>query len=157
MDISLISDQQKEEVERFAEGLNQRLAVAGGESAERAFGMGCALGILPTLLIILVLFLFQVINLVLAFILAAMGGLALVGISALMAFRARANTTRRKYEGEIDTEIEAYVQANQLSREQFDTLVSGLLSKDADLQAFLAPHVPEVSEIVDEESGGQVS
>jgi hypothetical protein len=166
--MSPISEQQTRDASQFAERANRKLAVAGGESAERAFGMGCAIGILPAFLAILVLFIFQVINLVLAFILAMLAGLALVGISALLATRARANTTRRLYEAEIQAEIQAYVDESHMSREQFDTLVYRLLPSDADLRAFLAPlqregslvdesHPEEVSEEVeeDDEYGGQ--
>lgn len=123
------------EVELFVDGLNRQLHQAGADGAERAFGIGCALGILPVVTGILLLLLFKVINLILAVILALMGMLALLGLAALLANLARTNTTRRAYRSGVQAEIRAYLNEHRMTRQEFETLVANLLPEDAPLRA----------------------
>lgn len=135
--VSITPDKSAEFVD-FVESLNEKLRDAGAESAERAFGMGCALGLFPAVTIIAVLFIFGVINLILAVILLGMVLLALVGIAMLLASRARINALKRTYRTSVKPEIARYLDENNLTRQQFDQFVNELLPEDAPLQTYLA-------------------
>lgn len=119
--------------------LDEKLRAAGAGSAEIAFGMGFGIGIIPVLAIIALLLILKVINLILAFILAAMALLALVGVGMLLAVQARRNAMRRVYQVEVEPEILRYLARTGLSRQKFDLLASQRLPPDAPLQTFLNP------------------
>jgi hypothetical protein len=134
-----LTPEQLQELKNLVERLNEKLRAAGSGSAEQAFGIGCGIGILPSILIITILLIFGVIDLILAAILVVVAALALVGISTLLALKARANATRRIYQRDIEEEILQYLRIAELSRPQFDTLANQILPEGAPLQEFLAP------------------
>jgi hypothetical protein len=121
----------------MAERLNENLRLSGASSAEQAFGIGCSLGATPILVILLILFILKVINLILAFILLAMGLLVLAGVAMLAAQRARLNGVKRAYRTGVEAEINQYLAQSSLTRPEFDRLVSKLLPAGAPLQVFL--------------------
>jgi hypothetical protein len=121
----------------FAESLNETLRQGGAGRAEQAFGLGCSLGLIPLLLVIVLLLVFKFINLILAFILLVMGALVLAGVSMLAAQQARQNGVRQVYITSVEVEINKYLAQSHLSRTRFDSLVSQVLPQDAPLQAFL--------------------
>jgi hypothetical protein len=126
-----------QELADLAERLNESLRLSGASSAEQTFGIGCTLGLAPILVILLVLFIFKVINLILALILLVMGLLVMVGVAMLAAQRARQNGVTRAYQTDVKTEIDRYLARSGLTRPEFDRLVSKLLPAGAPLQAFL--------------------
>ncbi len=125
------------ELALLAERLNETLRLSGAASAEQAFGLGFSLGIGPILVVLLVLFLFKVINIILAFILLVMALLAIVGITMLAAQQARTNGIRRAYQTNVQAEIDQYLAQYNLTRPQFNRLISQILPEAAPLQAFL--------------------
>lgn len=127
-----------EELPKLAERLNENLRLSGSSSAERAFGLGCSLGFAPLLVILVILLVLRVINLILAGILLVIGLLAVIGVIMLLAQKARYNGIQRAYHTSVEAEINQYLTQNNLSRRQFDIIVSQLLPEDAPLQAFLS-------------------
>jgi len=125
------------ELTLLAERLNETLRLSGAASAEQAFGLSFSLGMGPILVVLLLLFLFKVINIILAFILLVMALLAMVGITMLAAQQARSNGIRRAYQTNVQMEITLYLAQNNLTRHQFNRLVSQILPEAAPLQAFL--------------------
>ena len=130
--------EQPDELPILAERLNESLRLSGSSSAEHAFGLGCSLGFTPLLVILAILFLFRLTNLILAGILLVIGLLALIGVTMLVAQRARHNGIQRAYRTRVEAEINQYIAQNNLSRRQFDAIVSQILPDDAPLQAFLS-------------------
>lgn len=128
---------QSQELLDLAEHLNESLRLSGASSAEQTFGIGCTLGLAPILVILLVLFIFKVINLILALMLLFMGLLVMVGVAMLAAQRARQNGVIRAYNTDVKAEIDQYLVRSGLTRSEFDRLVSKLLPAGAPLQAFL--------------------
>jgi len=127
------------ELEELVDALNEKLRAAGADSAERAFGLGFLLGLFPALGVILALFLFKIINVILAFVLVVMASLAILGGAMLLAYQARQNSIRREYQSSVETEINQYLGEHKLSRRQFEALIHPLLPEDAPLTAFLSP------------------
>ncbi len=115
-----VEEDNPRELEEFLDALNEKLRAAGSQSSEQAFGMGCGLGLAPALVILLLLLIFQVINIILAFTLAVMAVLAMVGLGMLLASHSRANTIRRVYRENVEQDINAYLTRTGLHRSQFE-------------------------------------
>lgn len=124
-------------LEELVEALNEKLRFAGADSAERAFGIGCLLGLLPAIGVILVLFLLKVINVILAFVLVGLASLTVLGGAMLLSYQARENSIKREYHQNVKTEIDRFLSENGLSLGQFISLVHPLLPENAPLAAFL--------------------
>lgn len=135
-----------EELNQFAEGLNEKLRLAGANGAEQSFGLSVLLGGIPALIIALLLLALQAINLIQAFIVALFAGLVVVGAAALVANRARLNAIHHAYLNQAESEIEGFLEAHELSRLEFDTLAARLLPDSAPLRAFLHPRPSRASE-----------
>lgn len=131
----------------FVETLNEKLRAVGADNAERAFGLGCMLGLLPSVLVIAILLVFKVLSLILAIVLALMAVLVLIGVAMLLASRARRVAMDRVYKDEVEPEIELYIEQNDLSRLEFDTQAAGRIPADAPLQTYLAPEIFEPNEL----------
>lgn len=129
---------------------NSRLFEAGSHYAERAFGLGCALGILPGLVILLVLWVTGIVNLILGLMLVLVGGLALTGIAGLLAYQARGNAIRRVFQETVAGEIAHYLANQPMDRLEFDRRAFLILPDDAPLRAFLEPSLPEDTQEVDD-------
>lgn len=125
------------DISTFVESENEKLRAAGAESAEQAFGIGCGIGLLPTVIIVIVLYAFQVVSFILAIILVLMGLLAVVGISMLLASRARVNAESKTYEASVEPEILQYLDDLGVTQQQFVEAVHEQLLDDAPLRAHL--------------------
>jgi hypothetical protein len=128
---------QPQEIAEFVLSENEKLRAAGAESAEQAFGIGCGLGLLPTAIIVIVLFVFKVINFILAIIFLLMGLLAVVGISMLLASRARVNAEDRTYRVTVEPEILQYLDEVDITPQQFREIVQEQLLDDVPLRVHL--------------------
>ena len=134
-----LTPEQLQELKDLVEKLNEKLRAAGSGSAEQAFGIGFSLGTIPTLVIITILYIFGLVDLILAAILVVVAALALAGISTILAIQARSNSRRRVYQNDIEKEISRYLSETELSRPRFDTMAYQLLAQGAPLRDFLAP------------------
>lgn len=146
MDAVDLSEEQIQELAGVVESLNEQLRSSGAGGAETAFGIGCGIGLVPVVGITLLLWVFGLINLILALFMFVVGMLALSGISILLANVARSNAFKRVYRTEVEPEILQYLSEQHLSRPEFDTLAHQMLPPDAPLQVYLSPILPvEVS------------
>lgn len=125
------------EITVFVESENEKLRAAGAESAEQAFGIGCGIGLLPTVIIIIALFAFNIISFILAIILILMGLLAVVGICMLLASRARVNAEDRFYRSIVEPEILRYLDELGITPQQFREVVNEQLLDNAPLRVHL--------------------
>jgi hypothetical protein len=135
----VLSVEQREELGRLAETANEKLVKVGTSSAEQAFGLGCSIGFMPLLILIVVLFVAGIFNLIMALIALVFGGLALAGISTLLSFRARSLAIRRLYLQEVGPEIDHYLSEHSLPRSQFESLAREAISAEAPLRSFFSP------------------
>jgi hypothetical protein len=136
---TITQDEINDEVSQMAESLDEKLREAGVNSAEQSFGIGCVLALIPILGIPVLLFVFKVINLILAVILGFMTTMILTGIIALVANLARQNAIRHTYRSSLENEIQFFIDTHHLERTEFDSIVSEKLPRDAPLQQFLQP------------------
>ena len=139
MDMSAITESQRQEVTRFAQVVNENLRTSTGSGAEVAFGLSCGIGLIPVVGIILSLLVFKVVSLIPGLLFLVIALLGLMGISMLLANLARSNAQKRIFQTEIEPEIVQFVNDQNLTRQAFDTLACQALPPDAPLQAFLSP------------------
>lgn len=143
---SPLTQEQTQELTALVEELNEKLRSAASSSAERAFGLGCSIGLIPVVIIAVVLYSMRIINLILAVLVGIMSVMFLVGTASLLSSMARANTLKRTYQREVEPEINRFTSQYGLPRRQFDTLASLSLPDDAPLHIFLKPLPPEQGE-----------
>lgn len=139
MELSAITEVQKQEVAGFAQAINENLRSSTGSGAEVAFGLSCGLGLIPVVGIILSLLIFKIVSFIPALFFLVIALLGLVGISMALANIARNNRQKRLYQTEVEPEIVQFLSKRHLRRQDFDTLASQALPPDAPLQAFLSP------------------
>jgi uncharacterized membrane protein len=125
------------------EAWNEKLRSAASVSAERAFGIGCSLGLVPVLIVVLVLYSLRIMNLILGVLVGLLSVMFLVGVASLLSSIARSNTLKRTYQDEVDPQISQFIAQMGLPRQQFDTLAFQILPEGAPLQLFLHPIPPE--------------
>ncbi|RPI23937.1 MAG: hypothetical protein EHM70_21890 [Chloroflexota bacterium] len=134
--IAPVTEEQRIALSELAESANERLEKAGAESAEQSFGLGCALGALPLLAAIFILFITGVFNLIMALITLVTASLVLAGIATLASSFAKARTVRETYRSVIGPEIDTFLNSQQLARTQFEKLVYELLPEESPLRAY---------------------
>ncbi len=116
---------------------NQDLVQAGSGAAESAFGLGCSLGTIFGLALLVLIFLLGFRNWILLGLVAIGVTLVAAGASALVSARAKTATMVTTYERQVRPEIEKYMQANRFTRQEFDMLVEESLDKNAPLRRYL--------------------
>jgi hypothetical protein len=139
MNMSVITEAQRQEAVGFAQAMNENLRTSTGSGAEVAFGLSCGIGLIPVVGIILLLLALKVVSLIPGLMFLVIALLGLMGISMLLANLARSNAQKRIFRTEIDPEIVRFIDEQKINRQVFDTLASQALPPDAPLQAFLSP------------------
>ncbi len=123
----------EEVLEEFIERSHLKLLQAGTSAAELAFGVGCTLEVLVTLmLMVIIFFAFTKTWTVLAVILFVLTLISIL-ISALLATRARTATTRTTYEREVKPDIDQFITKYRLSKGEFNQQAAEILPADSPL------------------------
>jgi hypothetical protein len=102
-----------------------------------AFGIGCSLGGMVSMALLLVVFVLGGRDWTLLAIFALVAILISAGVSALLATRAKKATIDATYERVVRPEIDGFVRANRLTRLEFDAEVDKLVPASAPLRSFL--------------------
>ena len=134
-----ITSEQKELLEELAVTTNEKLITAGQDSANRAFNVGCTVGLLPALLLIgLTLLITRGSWIATALIsgLMIMGLLAFANLSALIS---RSRAYDRMYQQELSPEIEEELQKFGVDRFSFERITAETIPPGAPLRAYIAP------------------
>lgn len=142
----MLTTEQIQELTTLVDDSNEKLRSAASISAEKAFGIGCSLGLLLVVIVAVLLYSLHIMNLIMAVLVGIMSIMFLLGVASLLSSIARANTMKRIYQREVEPEINRFITRIELPREQFDTLASSALPDEAPLQIFLKPLHAEQSE-----------
>lgn len=121
----------------FIQEENEKLAKVGTERSEQSFGLGCTLGLLPLGSMILLLYIFRVLNVISGFFAVIVGFTALVGIAALVSSSAKKRAIVDNYTHYVKQEIDLYLRENDLDRLEFDRAASEILPESAPLRAYI--------------------
>ena len=136
----LSSDGQIEDLAQSArqvvEDLNTYLVKSATSAAELAFSVGCTLGVIAILLLLVIVY-FAItktwtVVIVTGFIAMLIG----VIISAMLATRAKNATVEKTYQRTTRPEIERFIRANGMSEEEFTDLAASVLPESAPLREF---------------------
>ena len=121
----------------LAEAENRRLEDAASTVTQQAFNLGCAVGLLPGGIFVLVSYIligFSMIGAAIALVLMLIGLVALANLAAMLA---RRNTVRRIYQDQSEPEIEIALKEAGLTRGQFNEIARVVLPKQAALHSVL--------------------
>jgi hypothetical protein len=139
METISLTREETQDISQFTEKLNEELRAAGAERAEQAFGLGCGVGLLPAIALVVILYLLPMVNIVLAIVFLLLIMLILVGIVMLLSFRARRNAIEKTYQDKVKGEIDTYIREHNLTRSQFDSLTIDLVPEGTPLCGYLSP------------------
>ena len=132
------ADTHRKHLEALIESANQDLMKVGSGAAESAFGVGCSLGVLLSVLVWLVIFALGLRNWIVLFILALGMVLAGAGLSAMISLRARSAAVDRMFHATILPQFKQHMEAHRLSSVELRTLADEVLAPDAPLRTFLS-------------------
>jgi hypothetical protein len=132
-----------EQLSAFIEEQNENLAKVGTERSEQSFGLGCTIGLLPLGTMVLLLYIFRVLNIISGFFAVIVGFTALIGIAALVASSAKRRAIADSYNNYVKQAIDRYLREQQIDRGQFDQVAHETLSESAPLRAYITPPAPQ--------------
>ena len=136
-DSSVFAGFEDQDLAEFITSANQYLSESGTNAAESAFGLGCYLGFIPVVLLLLILFLFGLRNWIILALIGLGAVLIITGIAALLSRRARATNIRTAYYREVEPQIESYLNKTSITRGEFISTVRELLPEDAPLLEYI--------------------
>ncbi|MFZ5809187.1 MAG: hypothetical protein ACOY16_07885 [Chloroflexota bacterium] len=126
-----------EELSAWITRQNDDLWSTGSGSAEQAFGLAVWLGGLPILLVVLLLWVFKLVNLITAFIVLVFCALLLIGLTSLLAQQARVNAIRRKFKEICLPEIKKELNQSNITEYDFLLQAKAVLPDDAPMLKML--------------------
>lgn len=132
---------------QIVEDMNAYLVKAAVSAAELAFSVGCTLGAIGVLLLVIIVY-FAITKTWTVVIVTGLVALLIgVAISSILATRAKNATMEKTYQRVSKPEIERFIRANGLNEEDFTNLAASVLPESAPLREFWnLEHHPEWSE-----------
>lgn len=127
----------RDETLKLIESTNQNLESSGTRAAESAFGLGCFLGGLIGLVLLVSVFILGIRNWILLGILGMVLVIIALGAAVGISTRAKSATMDQTYERSTKRDIEQFLLVNRLSRREFDQLAHQVLPKEAPLRKYL--------------------
>jgi hypothetical protein len=128
-----LTPEQRSSLEELARLSNETLATAGAESAELSFGLGCALGALPIIAVVVILYLTGVFNIIISLVVVALGALVVAGTAGLVASFARTRRIGTAYQINVGPQIDRQLKNDGQDRWTFDRVAEQTLTSDAPL------------------------
>jgi hypothetical protein len=128
---------QQDEVRHFIESTDQDLVNAGTRAAESAFGLGCFLGAMVTVVLVVIVFILGSRNWILLGILAMVAIIIAAGAAVGISTRAKSATINKSFQRNTQVDIDRFIQVNHLDRIDFEVLADQVLSKEAPLRKCL--------------------
>lgn len=114
---------------------NETLLIAGTKAAESAFGIGCWLGALISLVLVAILFAFGVRNPIILSLVLVGSMMLMLGISSLFSSRAKDATIMSVYQRNVVPKIDEYLQTQHISRSEFHEVIKATLDTSAPLSS----------------------
>lgn len=102
---------------------DQRLEETGQSSANRAFNLGCWMGLLPTALLSILIFFLSKGSWVVTFVSAVMIFISLAALSNLIAYIAKNRSINRYFDEQMENEIEQQLVEFDISHQEFNQVV----------------------------------
>jgi hypothetical protein len=116
------------------EDLNTYLVKSATSAAELAFSVGCTLGLIVILLLLVIVYFAITKTWTIVIVTGFIATLISVIISAMLATRAKNATVEKTYQRTTKPEIERLIKARGISEEQFSDLAASVLPGSAPLR-----------------------
>lgn len=131
----------KEKTVQALTAANQSLVQAGTGAAESAFGLGCSLGAILGLVLLIVVFFLGNRNWIVLGIAAIGISLVAAGAAAWISLRAKTATIKTTYYRQVENEIEKFMKSNHYTQQEFEALANEVLDQNAPLRRYLSIHL----------------
>jgi len=122
---------QNQELDHFLLEVEEQLEESGRLSANRAFNLGCWLGLVPAAVLTGIIFLFSEGSWVVTIVSAVMIVISLVALANLAAYIAKKRAIKRTYFEEINPRIEEEITRINISEAEFCEVAEGILPPDS--------------------------
>jgi hypothetical protein len=123
----------------LASSLNEKLETRADAATNQAFNLGCFVGIVPLLSIVIATYFLTGRSWVGAAVMFVLMVLGLVLFANVVAAITRKNTLQRTYHDEIRPQIDQALYRMQRARSEFDGAASEVLAPGAALRIFMTP------------------
>lgn len=127
----------EQDPDSFIIQMNEKMFSAGAGNAEIAFGLGCAIGIIPFGIVVLLLFILGMRGWVAFGIALLIGVLLITAISTYLASRARAGAIRGTFNREVQPAILEYLGTHGIEPHEFQLTMDQVLPQDAPLRKYI--------------------
>jgi hypothetical protein len=137
----MLNAEQREELSSLALGANEHLEAAGRDSASLAFNLGCSIGLLPGILVVVLVFVLAHANWLAAAAALLLSGALVLVLANLAAYTARNNVIQRTYKEKVSVDIHRALVQLGISEQLFLELADQSLPVGATLRKFLVPEI----------------
>lgn len=144
MQISSLTETEQQELAAFIEESNKRLEDETMENANRAFNLGCMIGLVPAGLVVLLSFYLTKGSWIPVGITAVLMFIALMLFTNFAAYTARNRTMERVYEEQIAPTIEPKLSEFKIEEEEFSQIADDVLPAGAMLRNYLSIEPTEI-------------
>jgi hypothetical protein len=121
---------------QVVEDLNTYLVKSAVSAAELAFSVGCTLGALVILVLLVVVYFASTKTWTIVIVTGLIALLAGVIVASMLALRAKNATIEKTYQQVTKPEIERFIKANGMSEQEFTNLAASVLPQSAPLRDF---------------------
>ena len=136
-------ENQNQELVFFLEKVDDQLEESGRLTANRAFNLGCWLGLVPAAVLTLIVFLLSEGSWVVTIVSAVMILISLIALANLAAYISKNRALRRTYIEEIEPQIDAEIRRMNISLTEFRETANNTLPPDSLINQFLNVHLNE--------------
>lgn len=140
MRASPLTENEQQDLAAFIDETNQRLEDETMENANRAFNLGCMVGLLPAGLVVLLSYFLTKGSWIPVGITAVLMFIALMLFTNLAAYTARNRTMERVYEEQIAPTIEVKLSEYQVNEDEFSQIADEVLPAGAMMRNYLSIH-----------------
>jgi len=141
-------EDQAQSTRQVVEDLNAYLVKSAVSAAELAFSVGCTLGALVILVLVVIVYFASTKTWTVVIVTGLIALLVGVIVASMLALRAKNATIEKTYQRVTKPEIERFIRANGMSEKEFTDLATSVLPESAPLCEFWnREHQPEGSEV----------
>jgi hypothetical protein len=119
------------ELEQFLENIDEQLEESGRLTANRAFNLGCWLGLAPAVVLTAIVFFLSEGSWVVTVVSAVMILISLIAIANLIAYISKNKALKRTFIEEIQPQIDAEIRQMHISKTEFCDTAAGILPPES--------------------------
>ncbi len=146
----MLNSEQQERLSSLALNANERLELAGRNSASLAFNLGCSIGLLPAILVVVLVFVLAHADWLAAAAALLLSGALVLVLANLAAYTARNNVIQRTYKEQVSPDIQRTLLDLGIPEQHFLEQAEQSLPVGATLRKFLVSEVPAQSKYPEE-------